>query len=158
MFYKNEDVAVLGGSDSALTEALYLSQICQTIYLIVREEIKAKQNLIDKVKQTSNIEIIKGRKIDKINGEDYLTSVILDDNTKLEIKGLFVAIGGIPNNDFLDQLNIDLNKGYIKTNENMMTREKNIYAIGDIRDKKYMQIISAVNDGMVAALSIVEGD
>ena len=156
MFYKGKDVAIVGGADSAVTEAIYLSNICHKVYLIVRNEIRAKETLTDRMTSLENIEIIKGKQITKLIGEEYLEKVVLNDRKILDISGLFVSIGGIPNNDFLNEVNVDLKAGYIVTNEKMETSEKGIYAVGDIREKAYYQIATAINDGVVAALTIAE--
>lgn len=156
-FYKNKVVAVIGGGDSALTEALYLSNICSKVYLIVRNEIRAKKDLNDRLDKASNIEVIKRKEIVCLKGNKNLEKVVLNDKTELEVDGLFISIGGIPNNNFIGDLNIDLKEGYIITNDFMETSEKGIYAIGDIRYKEYYQISTAINDGVVAALSISGG-
>lgn len=154
-FYKNKDVAIVGGGDSALTEAIYLSNICSKVYLIVRNEVRAKESIFEKVKAIKNIEILKGE-VSELVGINNLEKIILNDNTSLDISGLFISIGGIPNNEFINSLNLDLNQGYIKTNEKMETSEKGVFAVGDIRDKEYYQIATAINDGVIAALSIAE--
>lgn len=155
-FYKNKTVVVIGGGDSALTEALYLSNICSKVYLIVRNEIRAKKELNDRILETKNVEILKEKEIVSLKGDSFLEEVILNDGKSLKAEGLFISIGGIPNNDFLGTLNIDLKEGYIETDEKMETSEKGIYAIGDIRKKEYYQIATAINDGVVAALTITE--
>ena len=157
-FYKGKTVAVIGGGNSALTEAIYLSNICQKVYLIVRNEIRAQDSLQREVKQKQNIEIINQKEIISLNGELFLESITLNDNNTLNIDGLFISIGGTPNNDFIFDLNIELKEGSIVVNENMETTEKGVYACGDIILKKHYQIATAINDGVIAALSISEGN
>lgn len=154
-FYKDKVVAVIGGGDSALTEAIYLSKICFKVYLLVRNEVRAKSSIHRKVLDIDNIEVINSE-VTKLIGTDYLEKIELSNGSSLDISGLFISIGGIPNNDFINELELDLNNGYIKTNDKMETTEKGIYAVGDIRDKRYNQIATAINDGVIAALSITE--
>lgn len=154
-FYKDKVVAVIGGGDSALTEAIYLSKICFKVYLLVRNEVRAKSSIHRKVLDIDNIEVINSE-VTKLIGTDYLEKIGLSNGTSLNISGLFISIGGIPNNDFINELELNLNNGYIKTNDKMETTEKGIYAVGDIRDKRYNQIATAINDGVIAALSIAE--
>ena len=155
-FYRDEDVAVVGGGDSALTEALYLSDICHKVYLLVRKDLRASEILINRVKNKENIIILKNTLVDEFIYSDRLNGVILNNGDKISISGLFIAIGGKPNLDFLNELSVDTNKGYIKTNEKMESSLKGLYAIGDVRDKDFYQIITAVSDGAIAALSIRE--
>ncbi len=155
-FYRDEDVAVVGGGDSALTEALYLSDICHKVYLLVRKDLRASEILINRVKNKENIIILKNTLVDEFIYSDRLNGVILNNGDKISISGLFIAIGGKPNLDFLNELSVDTNKGYIKTNDKMESSLKGLYAIGDVRDKDFYQIITAVSDGAIAALSIRE--
>jgi len=115
----------------------------------------SSEEVFEKVKAIKNIEILKGE-VSELVGINNLEKIILNDNTSLDILGLFISIGGIPNNEFINSLNLDLNQGYIKTNEKMETSEKGVFAVGDIRDKEYYQIATAINDGVIAALSIAE--
>lgn len=155
-FYRDEDVAVVGGGDSAFTEALYLSDICHKVYLLVRKDLRASEILINRVKNKENIIILKNTLVDEFIYSDRLNGVILNNGDKISISGLFIAIGGKPNLDFLNELSVDTNKGYIKTNDKMESSLKGLYAIGDVRDKDFYQIITAVSDGAIAALSIRE--
>ncbi len=155
-FYRDEDVAIVGGGDSALTEALYLSDICHKVYVIVRKDLRASEILKNRVKNKDNIVILKNILVNDFVFDDRLTGINLNNGDKLAIKGLFIAIGGKPNLDFLSDLKIDINNGYIKTNEKMESSVKGLYAVGDVRDKDFYQIITAASDGAVAALSIRE--
>ncbi len=154
-FYKDKTVAVIGGGDTAFTDALYLSNICKKIYIIVRNKIKANEQLITKVNKTLNIEIIKSNEITEIiSANNIISAIKLKDNKQIKVAGLFVAIGGKPNINFIK--NIKKENGYIWVDENLETSLPNIYAVGDVIPKKYYQIISAINDGMTAALNIKE--
>ena len=149
-------MAIVGGGDSALTEALYLSDICHKVYVIVRKDLRASEILKNRVKNKDNIVILKNILVNDFVFDDRLTGINLNNGDKLAIKGLFIAIGGKPNLDFLSDLKIDINNGYIKTNEKMESSVKGLYAVGDVRDKDFYQIITAASDGAVAALSIRE--
>jgi thioredoxin reductase (NADPH) len=156
MFYKDKVVAVVGGGDSALTEALHLSKLCEKVYIIVRNKIRASKILLNSVSEENNIEIILGDEVLKINGTGKINSITLKSGQELKVEGLFISIGGISNIEFLDDLNIEFKNGNIITDDKMRTSEENIYAIGDIRNKDYYQISTAINDGIVAALDITE--
>jgi len=155
-FYKNKKVAIVGGGDSAFSEALYLSNICEKVYILIRNQIKAKQDIVEKVNQVKNIEILLKKEVIKVNGKEKLESLILNDNSKIEVSGLFVSIGGTPNNEFIKSMDIKMTNGKINVNSKMQTNVKNIYACGDIIEKDYYQIATAINDGIIAALTIAQ--
>ncbi len=127
MFFKNGTVAVAGGGDSALVNALYLSNICKKVYLIHRRnEFRAEKFKIDEIKGKSNIELILSANIIQLNGEDFLKSIITEDVTTkekktIELDGLFVAIGHSPDNEiFRDLIKLD-SAGYIIAGEDCKT-------------------------------------
>lgn len=153
-FYKNKDVAVVGGGNSALTEAIYLSNLCSKVYLIVRGKIKADYQLINRL--NNKIEVLEETEVKKVNGDIFLKNVTLNNGKILKIDGLFISIGSTSNLDFIKNVNIDVKNSKILVDENMETSEKGIYACGDVIYKKYYQVISAINEGMVCALSISE--
>ena len=155
-FYRGLDVAVVGGGDSALTEALYLADLCNKVYVLVRKDVRANEILQNRVKAKKNIVLLKNVQVSALNYSDKLLQVILSDGNKLDISGMFIAIGGIPKLDFLANLDLNLKNGYIKTNDNMESSVKGLYAAGDVRDKDFYQIITAASDGAIAALSIKE--
>ena len=155
-FYRGLDVAVVGGGDSALTEALYLADLCNKVYVLVRKDVRANEILQNRVKAKKNIVLLKNVQVSALNYSDKLSQVILSDGNKLDISGMFIAIGGIPKLDFLANLDLNLKNGYIKTNDNMESSVKGLYAVGDVRDKDFYQIITAASDGAIAALSIKE--
>ena len=157
-FYKGKEVAIVGGGDSALTEALYLSDICLKVYVLVRKDLKASDILQNRVKNKDNIVILKNVSVSQFISSDSLTGVLLNDGRKLDVNGLFIAIGGTPDISFLKNLNVDTINGYIKTDDKMRTNIKGLYAVGDVRYKDFYQIITAASDGAIAALSIREDD
>lgn len=155
MFFKDKVVAVVGGGNSALTGALYLSNIASKVYIINRrDELRADLILREKIKQKNNIEILFNSKITKINEKDNILDSIDVNNEKLEIDGLFIYIGFDPDIKYLKNLDIKNNNGYIVVDENMETSVKGIYACGDIIDKKVYQISTAIGEAAIAATSI----
>lgn len=155
--YKGKDIAVVGGGNSALEEAIYLSKLVNKVYLIHRKsEFTAEDKLIREVKNKDNIEIIYNSNISEIIEEnDKLTKLKLDNDITLEISALFEYIGYIPGNDFLINLDIETENGYIKVNENYETNIPGIYAVGDSISKKYYQLIHAASEGATAAIDII---
>lgn len=160
-FYKNKKVAVVGGGNTALEDALYLSNIASKVYLIHRrDKFRGEKKLISEVKEKNNIELILNSNITKIIGEDNLNSIEITDNrnniSKLEIEGLFIAIGNIPdNNRFKNIIDLDEN-GYIIANANLKTKTDNIYVAGDTRVKTLRQLVTATADGAIAATEIIK--
>lgn len=157
IFYKGKDIAVVGGGNSALQETLYLSNIVNKIYLIHRRnDFTAQKEIIEKVKNTKNIEIIYNNGIKEIlKKDDSLSGVILNDQTKLNIEGLFIYIGFTPKTDFISNLGITNEQGYIEVDKNMETNKKGIFASGDIIKKDIYQLITAASEGATAAINII---
>lgn len=155
-FYKDKEVAIIGGGDSALTEALYLSDLCLKVYVLARKDLRASDVLQNRVKNKDNIVILKNVEVSEILGNDKLSSILLNNGDRLDVSGMFIAIGGNPELSFLDSLGVELVNGYIKTNDRMESNIKGLYAAGDVRYKDFYQIITAASDGAIAALSIRE--
>lgn len=157
-FYKGKDIAVVGGGNSALQEALYLAKIVDKIYLIHRKDkFTANNSLISKVKNTKNIEIIYNSTVTElISKDDCLDGIVLNSGAKLDVKGLFVYIGFTPKTKFIANLNITDERGYIIVNEKGETKVNGIYASGDIIAKKYYQLINAASEGILATLDIID--
>lgn len=157
-FYRNKVVAVNGGGDTAVEDALYLSRIASKVYLIHRrDELRANKTLQTRLFE-SNVEVVWNSTIKEIVGEDWLKGVITVDKTngeerKIELDGLFIAIGGIPTSNLVKDL-VELNpQEYIISNEDCETNIPGIYAVGDIREKSLRQIITAAADGAIAVHS-----
>ena len=155
--YKDKDIAVVGGGNSALEEALYLSKIVNKIYLIHRKsEFTAEEKLISEVLEKENIEIIYNANIvEIIEDNDVVVGLKLDNEKTLEVSALFEYIGYIPGNDFLKKLNIATENGYIKVDGNYETNVAGIYAVGDSISKKYYQLVLAASEGTTAAINII---
>jgi thioredoxin reductase (NADPH) len=161
-FYKNKEVAVVGGGNAAVEEAIYLSGIASKVYLIHRRnQLRAEKMLQEKVLKNKKIEIIWDTVVEKVNGTDNpknLESISIK-NTKggsikdLKVHGFFVAIGHNPaTNIFKDQIKMD-DEGYIITNpDSTATNIEGVFAAGDVKDKVYRQAITAAGMGCMAAL------
>ena len=163
ILYKDKIVAVVGGSDSAIKDALLLSGYAKKVYIIYRgEEIRPEPINLEKVKKNKKIEIINKTNIKEIKGDKLVTSVILDksykENKELKLNGIFIAIGHIIISELAESLRVELNeKKEIKINH--MTSETNIkgvFAAGDVTDKPFKQLIIGVADGCTAAHSAYE--
>ena len=152
--FKNEEVAVVGGGNTAFEEALYLSNICSKVYLIHRNEnYRAENYLINELKQKQNVFLMPNEIITKLNTKDgYLESIETDKN-KYNIKALFVAIGQVPSIIKIEGLETE--NGYIKVNNKMETNINGIYACGDCIKKDVYQLTTAASDGTIAATSII---
>lgn len=157
-FYKGKDVAVVGGGNSALQEALYLANICNKVYLIHRRDsFRGSNDLTDKVKNKDNIEILyKCNVKELITSNHTLSGIKLDDGNSINVSGLFIYIGFEPDTEFVSSLDITDDEGYIEVDEKCETRVKGIYSAGDIIRKDIYQIATAVNDGIVAVTNIIE--
>ncbi len=148
LFYKNENIAIVGTGNSALSEALYLSNIVNHIYLINRRDgFRGDETLALEVKNNKKIEIIYNANIQKINEENNkLTSITLDNGLTLNVKGVFIYVGYKPATEFVPKEILDKN-GYVLVNEKLETPIKDVYAIGDIIKKDTYQLITAAADG-----------
>lgn len=160
-FYKNKIVAVNGGGNTAVEDAIYLSDIAETVYLIHRRDtFKAEEILLDQLKQKQNIKIIFNTTITKINGEDKLESIEITDNnnetTPLNIDGLFIAVGQVPETENFKKIINTNEQGYIIANEDCKTNIKNIFVAGDTRTKNLRQLVTATSDGAIAATQAIK--
>lgn len=159
-FYKKRDVAVVGGGNTALEDALYLSNICNKVYLIHRrDEFRGDNSVVDKIKGKNNIEIIYNSNVSKLIGDERLNAIEISnlDGSKKEINvsGLFVAIGKIPENEnFKDIIKVDDN-GYIIAGEDCHTNIDGIFVAGDNRTKMLRQLVTATSDGAIAATEAI---
>lgn len=155
-FYRGKTVACIGGGNVALEDALYLSNLCDKVYLIHRrEELRASRDVQDKVKAKKNIIFMPYYEVAEICGSDVLTEVIIKNNKTneeqtLSVSGVFVAIGMEPETDFVRGLVKMDEKGYIIADESCMTSCDGIFAAGDVRTKDVRQVVTAVSDGACA--------
>jgi thioredoxin reductase (NADPH) len=158
-FFEDKTVAVVGGGDLALEEALVLSKFASTVYLVHRrEDYRAINILKERIGKNPKIKPILSTTVEKINGEDFVKSVTLR-NTKnnevwdLPVDGVFLYVGLKPNVDYLDSYLKRSEQGYLITNDSMETNSPGVFAAGDIREKRLRQVVTAVADGAVAAIS-----
>lgn len=155
-FYKGKNVAVIGGGNTAIEDAIYLSDLADKVYLIHRREgFRADQKAIEILKSKENVEFILNNKPHKLIAENKLTGLEIINNeneiTKIDISGIFIAIGQIPNTEIFKNF-IDLNEsGYIKSKDGVHTNMDKIYVAGDVREKELRQLITAASDGAIAA-------
>lgn len=153
--YKGKDVAVVGGGNSALEEALYLSDICKSVTIIHRSEtFRGDRSLVDNVLSKSNIKCVYNSNIAEYNIENgKLTSVTLDNNEKIDVSGLFIAIGSVPSAEVFE---VNKDKGFILVDDKCMTNVDNVYACGDVIKKNVYQLTTAASEGTIVAYSIIK--
>ena len=153
--YKDKDVVVVGGANSALEEALYLSNICNQVTMIVRSDsLKGEKTLITKVLEKNNIKCVYNSNITEYNIENNkLVSIRLDDDRILDTEGLFISIGSVPSADMFE---VNKEKGFIIVDEMCMTNIENVYACGDIIKKSVYQLTTAASEGTIVANSIIK--
>ncbi|NLX01095.1 MAG: thioredoxin-disulfide reductase [Syntrophomonadaceae bacterium] len=160
-FFQDYPVAVVGGGDSAVKEALYLADIASQVYLIHRREgFRANQTAVDKMRANDKIELKLNKVVKRIEGEGMMQNLILQDvktgeEESLQVEGLFVSIGLVAAADFIEGL-LETEDGYIVTNKNMATSVPGIFAAGDIRVKTARQVATAVGDGALAGIAVTE--
>ncbi len=156
-FYANKTVAVIGGGDTALSDALYLSQIAKKVYIIHRREVfRANEALQKAVKNTANIELILNAVPVEFIGDKKINSVKFIRNNEeniLDADGVFIAIGSIPNSGLLKGIADIDESGYVIADENGITSAQGIFAAGDVRTKRLRQVITAAADGANCAES-----
>ena len=163
-FFRGKTVAVVGGGDTAVADALYLSRICDRVYLVHRrDELRATRIYHDALAQTPNVEFVWNSTPEALRaGESGTVSgltvrdVATGELRTLDVAAVFVAIGTIPNSDFLaDALELDAG-GYIVADESCRTSVPGVFAIGDVRTKTLRQVVTAVSDGAQAAENAAE--
>jgi len=152
-FFRGKTVAVVGGGDTALEDAVYLSAMCETVYLIHRRDaFRASKILVERAKKADNIKFVLNRNVTEVKGDGKLvTGVCLDSEEALPVSGVFFAVGTVPESEWL--------KGFAKTDENgavlsderFMTNVPGVFVAGDLRKKALRQVITACADGAECA-------
>jgi len=163
-FYRNQEVVVIGGGDTALEEALYLSGIASKVYLIHRrDKFRASPATIKRVLANEKIEILYNSKVKKVYGEQFVDGIIVDNDGKeidLKVPGVFVFVGNTKNTDVLKSENGFIcemeEDGSVWVDLNMRTSLPGLFAVGDIRKDAAKQVVCAAADGAVAALQAVK--
>ena len=157
-FYKDQTVAIIGGGNTAVTNALELSEICKKLIVVQNLADLTGENILnEKLKAKENVEIIYNATVKELIGEDELKGIVIntpDGEKKIDVDGMFISIGLVPQTDFVKD-SITLNKfNYIDAVENCNTNLKGVFVAGDVRNKAYHQITTATSDGTVAALEV----
>ena len=160
-FFKGQPMAIIGGGNSALEEALYLSSITNKVYVVHRrDEFRADQILVDRINEDPKIEIITPYNPIEVKGDKMVSSLVLEhaktkELKEIEIKAMFAYIGAEPNTSFVNISTIFDEKGYINVNSEMETIVPGLFACGDCIKKNLRQVVTACGDGAVAAMSAV---
>lgn len=155
-FYKNRDVAVVGGGNTALEDALYLSNVASKVYLIHRREtFRGDKYLVDKIVNTANIEIIYNANLESINGNDVVENITLDNGKTLKVSGVFIAIGNKANNEIINNI-LELDDNGFAISSDTTTRYPNIFVAGDMRTSELKQLVTASSDGAIAASKCID--
>ena len=156
-FYKGQVVAVNGGGNTAFEDAIYLADIAKKLYLIHRRnEFRADASLVEQAKKKKNIEFILNSKIIKLNGDDKLSSITLNNNKELNIDGLFIAIGKVPETNNFASVVKTTKDGYFESNEECLTNQEGIFVAGDAREKELRQLVTATSDGAIATTNAIK--
>lgn len=163
-FYRNRDVAVVGGGDTAAEEATYLASLCNKVYMIVRrDELRASKAMQERVMKTPNIEILWEHQAIDLFGEKGVEGAVLvkkkgtplEETVKIDIHGFFLAIGHTPNSDIFKKYVDTDEAGYIKTIAGTSkTNVQGVFAAGDIQDPRYRQAVTAAGSGCMAAIDV----
>ena len=158
-FYKNQDVAIVGGGDTAIEEATYLAKICNNVTMLVRKDhFRASKAMQNRLSNYDNIKVLFNHEVIEVMGENVvdglkIKSNLTNDVSELKITGLFIAIGHSPNTDiFKGKVDMD-DSGYILTDKtSTKTNIPGVFAAGDVQDKDYRQAVTAAGTGCMAAL------
>ena len=158
-FFKGKDVAVIGGGNTALQDAEFLSNYCSKVYLVHRrDEFRGEAGLVEPLKRKENVEFILSATVKELVGENVVEGLILNnkktgEDFQISVSGVFVAIGQIPENQpFAELVSLD-EAGFVEASEDCVTSCQGIFAAGDCRTKEVRQLTTAAADGAVAALA-----
>ena len=158
-FYNGRTVAVIGGGNSALVEAIMLSDGCRKVYVVQNlDYLTGEEKLISVLKERKNVEFIFGSVVDDLHGDNELEGIIIrneatGEKQRLDVDGMFVAIGQIPENEIFKEFAELDERGYVDSDENCTTKTPGLFVAGDCRKKQIRQITTACGDGAVAALA-----
>ncbi len=156
-FYRGKKVAVLGGGDTALDDAVYLADLAEQVYVIHRrKEFRGAATIVEKLRKKENVTFVLEHQVKEITGAEKVNGVILEDGTAIAVDGVFVAYGSVPQTDLVKELVTLDAAGYVKAEETGETSLAGLYVAGDARTKKLRQVVTAVSDGANAATAVVE--
>lgn len=161
-FFRGKDVAVIGGGNTAVEDAIYLSKFCNKVYIVHRRnEFRATKAEINKMTAKQNVEFVLSSVVSDIFGESKVEGIEVttgEQKKRIDVSGVFVAIGRTPNTTLINGIDLTDN-GYIVVDRLQRTSEKGVYAVGDIVDKSLRQVVTACSDGAVAAECVIaDGD
>lgn len=161
-FFRGKDVAVIGGGNTAVEDAIYLSKFCNKVYIVHRRnEFRATKAEIKKMTAKQNVELVLSSVVSDIFGESKVEGIEVttgEQKKRIDVSGVFVAIGRTPNTTLINGIDLTDN-GYIVVDRLQRTSEKGVYAVGDIVDKSLRQVVTACADGAVAAECVIaDGD
>ncbi len=161
-FFRGKDVAVIGGGNTAVEDAIYLSKFCNKVYIVHRRnEFRATKAEINKMTAKQNVELVLSSVVSDIFGESKVEGIEVttgEQKKRIDVSGVFVAIGRTPNTTLINDIDLTDN-GYIVVDRLQRTSEKGVYAVGDIVDKSLRQVVTACSDGAVAAECVIaDGD
>lgn len=156
-FFRGRKVAVVGGGDTALDDALYLSKLAEKVYIVHRrDEFRGSPLTVEKLKATENVEFVLSAVPEKVEGNDSVTGLVLKDGRTIQVDGVFIAVGMIPLSNAVEGV-VELDSaGYIKADETCVTSADGFFAAGDVRTKALRQVVTAVADGACAVTSAEE--
>ena len=160
-FYAGKTVAVIGGGNSALVEAVMLAETCEKLYIVQNLDfLTGEEKLANILKNKANVEIIYGTVVEALIGSEELEAIILKndktgDKTRLDVDGMFIAIGQVPENDIFADVTEINDRGYIVSDEACLTKTEGLFVAGDCRTKAIRQISTACSDGAIAALAAI---
>lgn len=162
MFFRGKDVAVVGGGNTALEDAHFLSNYCNKVYVIHRrDQFRGEDKLLERIKARDNVELVLNSRVVELLGDEMVSGVVVENTidgkrSELSCQGVFVAIGQMPDNERFRNM-VDLDKqGYVVAGEDCRTSCEGIFAAGDCRTKTVRQLTTAAADGAVAALAACE--
>ena len=153
-FFRGRDVAVIGGGDVAVEDAIFLSRLCRKVYVVHRrDELRAAKSLQARLLSAENVEMLWDSVAEELTGEDLLDGLVVA-NRKTEVDGVFVAVGILPNSSLALQLADHDEGGYLRAGEDGVTSAPGLFAAGDVRTKPLRQIVTAVSDGANCITSV----
>ena len=156
-FCRNKTALIVGGGDTAVSEALYLAKICKQVYLVHRrDEFRAAKALTDRLGECENVTCFMNAELEEISGESRVNSVTFKDGRSLDVDGVFVAVGIVPNSQLIRPLAECDGAGFVKAGESGATSCEGLFVAGDVRTKPLRQIITACADGANAVNSAVD--
>ena len=159
-FFRNKTVAVVGGGRSATKAALYLSEICEKVYLIHRRNnLRCEPIECQRIENKENIELIYDANVKEIIGENVVKKIKVlqnDAEREIDVNGVFIEIGANPSTETLSELGLELENGYIKTDKETKTNVEGVFAAGDITNNNVKQMINAAGEGAVAAINVYD--